>query len=175
MSESEFRWTHIHSKDELEAFYRAALPNIIAAAKECGYAIGLHGSLRRDLDLIAVPWVIGQSDKDVLAMSIHKAACGLNEKSYQWEQKPLGRWATSFPVCWTEKGEKFPSETNLGHIDLSVMEHAVRPEAAPHDEIEWLEDLAAICALTVPLNLINILKARAKKLKRSDVQGGEAK
>jgi hypothetical protein len=25
-------------------------------ARECGYAVGVHGSRKRDLDLIAVPW-----------------------------------------------------------------------------------------------------------------------
>lgn len=25
-------------------------------ARGCGYAIGLHGSMKRDVDLIAVPW-----------------------------------------------------------------------------------------------------------------------
>lgn len=38
------------------ALYASFLPDIIDIAKECGYAIGLHGSMAHDLDLIAVPW-----------------------------------------------------------------------------------------------------------------------
>jgi hypothetical protein len=33
------------------------LPRIRTAAKELGYAIALHGTLTRDLDLLAVPWI----------------------------------------------------------------------------------------------------------------------
>ncbi len=36
--------------------YVAILPHIHAVARRAGYAIGVHGSLHRDLDLIAVPW-----------------------------------------------------------------------------------------------------------------------
>lgn len=28
-------------------------------ARECGYAVGLHGSMKRDCDMIAVPWTEG--------------------------------------------------------------------------------------------------------------------
>lgn len=36
--------------------YETALTVARIKARECGYAIGLHGSQVRDLDLIAVPW-----------------------------------------------------------------------------------------------------------------------
>jgi hypothetical protein len=68
------------------------------------------------MDLIAVPWVENPESKDELAARIHQAACGIQRQAYQWEAKPRGRTATSFPICWTDW-----NETNLGHIDLSVM------------------------------------------------------
>lgn len=116
-SNQEFRWVTINSKDEMEAFYKSILPKIKAAARKCGYAIGIHGSMRRDLDLIAVPWRDDAAGKEVLAREIHRAACGIESQTYQWEEKPCGRVATCFPIC-------FPSwnEPSLGHIDLSVME-----------------------------------------------------
>lgn len=117
----DFRWIRIYNADELEAFYRSIIPNISAAAREHGYAIGVHGSLRRDLDLIAAPWIDGHSNIDDLARAIHKAACGLWQATYAWAPKPCGRVAVSFPICWTEKSESFSNETNLGNIDLSVM------------------------------------------------------
>jgi len=116
----EFRWTHVDNRDQLEMFYRFVLPKIRGAARDCGYAIGLHGSVRRDLDLIAVPWVLTHVDKDTLASAIQEAACGLKSESYTWEQKPCGRLATSFPVCWTWHEE--PPILSNGHIDLSVVE-----------------------------------------------------
>lgn len=111
-----FKWVHIKNKTELEAFYVSILPKIKEAARVCGYAIGVHGSLRRDFDLIAAPWQEKHSDKDELATKIHIAACGLSNQKYEWEKKPCSRVATSFPICWTEW-----TEPNLGHIDLSVV------------------------------------------------------
>lgn len=129
MTKPEPSWVHVHNKDEMEAFYRGVLPNIITEAKYHGYAIGLHGSLRRDLDLIAVPWTDDHSDKDELARAVQEAACGMSSAKYQWEKKPCGRWAASFPICWTE----MTNELSLGHIDLSVMASAL-PEAPRSEE-----------------------------------------
>ncbi len=43
-----------HAKPSLYAFYFEVLKVI---AKEYGYNLVLHGSMNRDLDLIAIPWV----------------------------------------------------------------------------------------------------------------------
>lgn len=118
MSEK-FEWKDINNRDELEEFYKAIIGKIREAAKNCGYAIGVHGSLRRDFDLIAVPWVDEFVDKDKLASEIQKAACGLVSASYSWERKPNGRMATAFPICWT--WHENPMILSNGHIDLSVL------------------------------------------------------
>lgn len=118
--EKEFRWVVINSKDELELFYAGVLPRIREAARSMGYAIGVHGSMRRDLDLIAVPWRLNPASRSVLASEIQKAACGLVSQSYQWEEKPFGRVATCFPICFPNH-ETMENEPSLGHIDLSVM------------------------------------------------------
>lgn len=114
-------WTRVHTIDEMEAFYRLILPKIRQAARECGYAIGVHGSMRRDLDLIAAPWVADHADKDTLARAIQGAATGgIVNDSYRWGahgEKPCGRVGTVFPVCWTE----WHGMTSAGHIDLAVM------------------------------------------------------
>lgn len=117
---SDFKWIHIENAEELVKFYLGILIPIRSAAKKCGYAIGVHGSMRRDLDLIAVPWVEEFSDKNDLAGAIQIAACGLKSASYEWERKTHGRMATAFPVCWT--WHCTPMIKSNGHIDLSVME-----------------------------------------------------
>lgn len=38
------------------AFYATILPDLKAAALNCGWALGLHGSLANDMDLMAMPW-----------------------------------------------------------------------------------------------------------------------
>jgi hypothetical protein len=42
-------------------------PGLVRIAREHGYALGLHGSLARDLDILAVPWVEEASEPQVLA------------------------------------------------------------------------------------------------------------
>lgn len=112
-------WHHVATIDEMHAFYLSRLPAIRKAAREHGYAIGVHGSLRRDFDLIAMRWHDGASDKDTLAHAIAMAACGISRDGpYEWEQKPSGRVATSFPICWTE----WHGMISAGHIDLSLID-----------------------------------------------------
>jgi hypothetical protein len=38
------------------AFYACILPDLINTARYCGWALGLHGSLASDMDLMAMPW-----------------------------------------------------------------------------------------------------------------------
>lgn len=110
------KWHRADNSDELQAFYESILNEVRYAARANGYALGSHGSMRRDFDLIAVPWVEGHSTPDALAVAIQIAACGISQTVYQWEQKPCGRLATAFPVCWSEY-----KAVSAGHIDLSVM------------------------------------------------------
>ena len=118
MSETKpLKWKVIKNKKELHSFYLSKLSIIKVTANECGYAIGVHGSLKRDLDLIAVPWIDGHSNMDKLASNIQKAVCGFFHEQYRWTTKPARRVATSFPICWPEFGYGI---SNLGCIDLSV-------------------------------------------------------
>ena len=40
-------------------------------ARECGYAVGLHGSMKRDCDMIAAPW----TDEAVIAFELIERLC----------------------------------------------------------------------------------------------------
>jgi hypothetical protein len=52
---------------------------------------GVHGSMRRDFDLAAMPWRSDHTTKDELAKAIQDAACGFSHPEYEWAQKPAGR------------------------------------------------------------------------------------
>jgi hypothetical protein len=139
-------WFTATSIDEMEEFFLSRLSAIRYVAKVCGYALGLHGSCRRDFDLIAVPWIENPSSIDFLAHQIALAACGITrDSSYDWESKPLGRFATSIPICWTE----FPVHQNtpgLGHIDLSVMPgHKTEPIGELHHYYANLDPTGPWC------------------------------
>lgn len=55
--------------------YAEILPIVREVAKSCGYAIAIHGSMTRDLDLIAVPWVEKHLKPETLLLRIEKAVC----------------------------------------------------------------------------------------------------
>ena len=104
------RWSKAVTKMELEELYRSLIPKLRATARRAGYALGVHGSLKRDLDLIAVPWVQGAVTPQVLAKRISLAACGLYtiNRQQRWERKPHGRMAIALMI-----GRR-------AYIDLSV-------------------------------------------------------
>lgn len=132
-------WFDATSVDLMQQFFESRLPAIRETARRHGYAIGVHGSMRRDMDLIAAPWCDGASDPDTLAHAIADAACGITiASSYDWEQKPAGRVATSIPICWTHR----PGVPGDGHIDLSVMPQAAPP--APQAERTALDYPAGV-------------------------------
>ena len=138
------QWFDAQTLDEMQAFYLSRLPAIRAAAAENGYAIGLHGSERRDFDLMAMQWRDGASDKDTLARAIADAACGIRrEGAYDWEQKPSGRLATSIPVCWTAYDNPDFDKPSVGHIDLSLIAHQPAQEQAEKVDGDMLPPVGA--------------------------------
>lgn len=137
----------VQTPEELEAYFLSRLPFIREAARQCGYAIGLHGSLRRDMDLIAVPWREDCADKDLLAQCISTSATGCARSGpYAWEEKPSGRQATNIPCCWTPWHEV----PGMGNIDLSVVSGlAAEPTPAEYDlRKEDVSEGLSLCRMT---------------------------
>lgn len=60
-------------KPNYAPLYAGALyPDLAKLFVEHGYALAIHGSLARDIDLIAVPWDKNQSSISDVIKSIHK-------------------------------------------------------------------------------------------------------
>lgn len=101
------------------------LPSMRRAAREAGYALTVHGSLNRDIDLVAVPWVEHQVwTRDALIEALCGAVRGVigrcsYPKNEDWTVKPHGRLAKSL-LAWC--GE------NTAQIDLSVMPPVALPD-----------------------------------------------
>src|SRR6185369_13919559 len=103
------------------AAYVALYPMLVQIARRHGYALAVHGSLHRDFDLIAVPWVEEASDPLTLIKAIKKATRTVTSheefdhlvKDCQPGQKPHGRVAYSLHV--TNHG------MYGGYLDISVM------------------------------------------------------
>lgn len=109
-------------KDPVAPTFAWMVPHVAAVARKFGYAIGLHGSMARDLDLIACPWTDQAAPAEALVEAIRESVGGSIRNDPQTEDnkyyaetrnpndKPHGRRAWSIYFS----GHRF-------YIDLSVM------------------------------------------------------
>lgn len=117
------------------------IPHIAAVARHYGYAVGLHGSMARDLDLIAVPWTDDAASPELLVEAVRVAVDGLiitEKPPVEWghqrqspAKKPHGRLAWSIHFA----GHNF-------YIDLSVMPRIAEKFVIPGQTVVPPADLA---------------------------------
>lgn len=114
------------------AAYVTLYPELVRVAREHGYALAVHGSVRRDFDLVAIPWTDEATDALTLIKALKAATGGVTHGS-EWDdcvpdcsptKKPHGRVAYS--VHFTEQGAKGP------YLDVSVMPRQL--PATPGDD-----------------------------------------
>ena len=107
-------WSAAKTPQGRKKLYLSLLPIIRKIARKSGYAVGVHGSMARDLDLIAVPWRSGAVMAETLAYRIHQAtsrrACTRPELKKFRRPKPRGRVA--YTLIIGPKG---------AYIDLSIV------------------------------------------------------
>jgi hypothetical protein len=137
-----------HHADCLARWAQPCIEKMRDAARICGYALAVHGSLAFDIDVIAVPWVVQAVPEADLIEALRKACesvtnlptiCGFADdtlaatyKMEPREQKLHGRVAWS----WQLGGGVY--------VDCSVMPlrpdeepgWVKRPEPPPEEQIE---------------------------------------
>ncbi len=88
---------------------------LVGVAREHGYALALHGSVTRDLDLVAIPWAEKSRSPSELVHAF-ATVLGVLPESITSAPKPHRRTAFTLP---TDGG---------GYIDLSI----INPETDSH-------------------------------------------
>ena len=73
-------------KDNNAIFWIFRFPELRKVAKECGWALGVHGSIVHDLDLMAMPWIEEHTSADELANRLSKVADNQN-RPYEKDEK----------------------------------------------------------------------------------------
>jgi len=96
------------------------MPHLCLAARGCGYALAVHGSRRRDIDIIAVPWTDHADSAELLVARLCGVLAGHVGRaisSAKWADKPHGRRAVTIilPGMCPE-------------IDLSIMPLVAEPQ-----------------------------------------------
>ncbi len=110
------------------AAYCAIYPVLSQIAKDHGYALCVHGSIHRDLDLVAVPWIEEASDELTLITAFKECIGAVfthedfdhNIPDGDPKIKPHGRKAYSLHL--TNKG------MYGGYLDISVMTRCPRKD-----------------------------------------------
>jgi hypothetical protein len=95
---------------ERMVYYAALYPRLRETSRQHGYALALHGSLTKDLDVIAVPWVEDAADESTLATALAETAGG-EIVAQPVLHRPHGRH--SVVIHLGRAG---------GYVDLSIME-----------------------------------------------------
>jgi len=119
---ADIRREHAEEQDALPLGYVSLLPALIRAAKAKGYALAVHGSMRRDLDLVAVPWTEEAAPALDVAEAIIKASGGFLRERPAKEEHPEGWPGTRDPA--QKPHGRLAWSIHLGggpYIDLSVM------------------------------------------------------
>lgn len=123
-------WRDIHTKEELRERYASYIPALQEIAMAHGYALAVHGSMSRDLDLVAVPWVPKAMVPETLVMALQYGMTGMPNTRAYWKKesrmakKPHGRIAY---VIWIANLSDDFEGTSQGQprrhamIDLSIM------------------------------------------------------
>ncbi len=96
------------------SLFASMYPALRRTAMELGYALALHGSMARDLDVIAVPWTEAAEDADTLVEALRAAVSAFIVVNHAHETnptaKPHGRLAWSLHLVGSGT-----------YIDLSVI------------------------------------------------------
>jgi hypothetical protein len=97
--------------------FASSMPILKRVAKRHGYALAVHGSMHRDLDLIAIPWIDKVSEPEVLVEAIRRAVNGIvgtDLKGNAPTTKPHGR--LSYLIFLQGPWSRYHA-----YIDLSIM------------------------------------------------------
>ena len=95
--------------------YAMLYPKLKDIALKHGYALAIHGSMSRDMDLIAFPWVENCSSPEAMVEDMNKALEGTLSSPYQANpaMRPHGRMSWSIY-------HKDNVDASQPYVDISV-------------------------------------------------------
>lgn len=119
------------------AAYFAIIPGLTEAAREVGYALAVHGSMARDLDLIAVPWTEAAESAEALILRLLSATCHrghLNPRSDTHDDKAQSNGDVGAIKPHGRRSWSIHFDNGL-YLDVSVMPLAMRQGPQPNSPV----------------------------------------
>lgn len=141
-----------------------SIDRIRELAREVGYSVGIHGSLERDLDLIAIPWTADAVSPPELAAHI---AAGLPGQVLAdvVQDKPSGRWSCNInPEGWFKMIDLsvMPPQSSAANKALGNLLAVIHRDGGHRQEAVGVEK-AAIEAEGIIAHLLSTLQPVAQK------------
>ena len=102
-------------------FYAHCFEKLKIIAKDYGYNLVLHGSMNRDLDLIAIPWVDNPKDDFEMIQAFDKALSGFHSEQkehYRFSVLPGGR--KSYTIDLNRGGSFNHYVDEQYYLDISI-------------------------------------------------------
>lgn len=119
-------WKNIKTEAGLKKEYLKLYDQLVPIARQCGYALAIHGSKTRDLDLVAVPWTKKPLQPETLILLIENKVNDLKHTREYWKREENiayryhGRKAYSILISWL--GKPFIERgKGLAYIDISFI------------------------------------------------------
>jgi len=103
-----------HGQIRVAKAYAKTLGPLREVAKQLGYALTVHGSIKRDIDLVAIPWTRKACGPAHLAEALRKETERVIGFAVYGNDGPFPRRKPHGRKCWT-------IHFNGTYIDLSVM------------------------------------------------------
>lgn len=105
------------------AFYACMWGDLRKAALDCGWALGLHGSLNSDMDIMAMPWTEDAKTADEMVFALSRCFTGnpfASDYATNRSGKPNGRTVYTMTI-WGNF-----------YLDINVIQPpATQPDASP--------------------------------------------
>lgn len=91
-------------KPSYAPLYAALYPELATMFRQHGYALAIHGSLQRDFDLIAVPWIASPSNTNEIIKELVKEFGGqeMGEPETREHGRLIYTIAISFGECFID-------------------------------------------------------------------------
>lgn len=96
------------------AFYASIWPDLKDAAIKCGWALGLHGSLSNDMDIMAMPWTADAKPVEKMIRALSDCFVDnpyKDQHTIPYTGKPNGRVVYTIPI-WSDF-----------YLDINIISH----------------------------------------------------